>query len=76
MLDGTKKTCTSFGKAKGGIYRCKKYRKGAGMPPTPAGVCRHPTGPIQRRSGRCAAPVKATKRARKARKSRSARASK
>ena len=52
-LSGTKRTCKRFKKVHG-KYRCADYRKGRGMPPTPTGVCRHPTGPIQRKHGRCA----------------------
>jgi hypothetical protein len=31
-FDGIKKTCVKFEKAKGGVLRCAKFRKGRGSP--------------------------------------------
>lgn len=40
-FDGLVRTCKQYGRARGGVKRCKKFRKGKGTPPC---------GPIARKN--------------------------
>lgn len=67
-FDGQERTCTKFEKAKGGVLRCAKFRKGRGNPVCDGRLVDGGRSPGLVRKVRCAkSPRKAARKARKAR---------
>lgn len=52
-FDGIKRTCTKFSKAKGGVLRCARFKKGRGHPVCDKRLVAGGRSPGLIRKGRC-----------------------
>lgn len=70
-FDGVKRTCVKYEKAKHGVLRCGKYKKGAGHPVCDSRLVDGGRSPGLIRGKRCAKQAhRATRKSRKHRRSR------
>ena len=68
-FDGIKRTCTAFEKAKGGVLRCKRFKKGRGRPVCDSRLVDGGRSPGLVRGAKCAKRTVKLKRASGKRKS-------